>query len=414
MIFQVLIVDDEPHVVESISALLERQCPYELELHSAYRAQQAIEIMKQGRIDLLLTDIQMPGMDGLTLIREVKRLWPDCTSVVLSAYSHFEYAYEAMHSNVAGYILKTEEEQDILGRLNGILAQIEADLDHREWRQSAVTAADSLRQSLLIKMLYDPQQDEDATRRMIAQIGFDPDHEGLAPLLAQSRAGEDVDVGMLRSSLMHYLDEKLDFMVVAPMTMNRFFILLQLSAEQRFLISTLEMVQASILSTGEQEMAFIVCHPWRPSTPLSQVHAKLRRAAEMLEARFEMCVMELDKSSVSGRVTVRFLKEYIAAHITEDLSLVQLSQVTGYNASYLSRVFSAETHEPLVRYIARKRMAAIRRLMLDPSLTLEQIMTITNFNSRSYFNSFVKKETGLSPKKYRTQVCVQGPDGSKR
>lgn len=152
MIFQVLIVDDEPHVVESISALLERQCPYELELHSAYRAQQAIEIMKQGRIDLLLTDIQMPGMDGPTLIREVKRLWPDCTSVVLSAYSHFEYAYEAMHSNVAGYILKTEEEQDILGRLNGILAQIEADLDHREWRQSAVTAADSLRQSLLIKM----------------------------------------------------------------------------------------------------------------------------------------------------------------------------------------------------------------------------------------------------------------------
>ena len=66
-----------------------------------------------------------------------------------------------------------------------------------------------------------------------------------------------------------------------------------------------------------------------------------------------------------------------------------------------------------MRNIARKRMAAIRRLMLDPSLTLEQIMTITNFNSRSYFNSFVKKETGLSPKKYRTQVCVQGPDGSK-
>ena len=82
----------------------------------------------------------------------------------------------------------------------------------------------------------------------------------------------------------------------------------------------------------------------------------------------------------------------------------QLAQITGYNASYLSRMFSTEAHEPLVRYIARKRMELIRRLMLDPSLTLEDIMVMTHFNSRSYFNSFIKKETGLSPKKYRAQV----------
>ena len=91
---------------------------------------------------------------------------------------------------------------------------------------------------------------------------------------------------------------------------------------------------------------------------------------------------------------------------------MQLSQITGYNTSYLSRIFSAETHETLVRYIARKRMALIRKLMLDPSLSLEQIMMITHFNSRSYFNSFIKKETGLSPKKYRAQVGTQGPESS--
>ena len=132
MIFQVLIVDDEPHVVESISALLENNSVYELELHAAYRAQQALEIMRQGRIDLLLTDIQMPGMDGLALVSEVKKLWPDCTAAILSAYSDFHYAYEAIKQGVAGYILKSEEEAEILSKLHAVLAQVEQNLHHHE------------------------------------------------------------------------------------------------------------------------------------------------------------------------------------------------------------------------------------------------------------------------------------------
>lgn len=407
MIFQVLIVDDEPHVVESISALLEKQCPYELELHAAYRAQQAIDIMKQGRIDLLLTDIQMPGMDGLALIREVHSLWPDCTTVILSAYSHFEYAYEAMNCRVAGYILKTEEESDILKRLNAILAQIEADLNHREWRAMDAQPTDALRQSLLMKMLYDAQLTPEETRKMIRDVGFDPDRGSLIPVMVQARPGESISDGMLSSALTHYMGEKLLFMTLSPLTLERFFLLLQPDAAEEFVISTLETVQAAILSTSGQELAFIVDQPWQLRTPLSQVRSKLKRSAEKLEARFDLCVMELDKSSAAGQVTVKFLKEYIAQHITEELSLVQLAQVTGYNTSYLSRIFSAETHEPLVRYIARKRMELIRRLMLDPSLTLEDIMVMTHFNSRSYFNSFIKKETGLSPKKYRAQVGMR-------
>ena len=219
MIFQVLIVDDEPHVVESISALLEQSDRYELELHSAYHAQQAIEIMKQGRIDLLLTDIQLPGMDGLALVREVKQLWPNCTSVILSAYSEFQYAYEAIAQGVAGYILKTEEERDILARLNTILGQIEENLNHREWTTPAPSAMadDPLRQSRFIKLLYDAQITADAAKEALGQLGFEFSGGVLAPMMVQSRPDAVIDRALLLTALERYLGDKLQCIACAPL-----------------------------------------------------------------------------------------------------------------------------------------------------------------------------------------------------
>lgn len=405
MIFQVLIVDDEPHVVESISALLESSGVYELELHAAYRAQQALEIMRQGRIDLLLTDIQMPGMDGLALVSEVKKLWPDCTTAILSAYSDFHYAYEAIKQGVAGYILKSEEESEILAKLHAVLAQVEQNLHHQEWiMQPPADITGTVQQAQLIKLLFDTSLAEDGAASVLAQAGFQPGCGQLIPLMVLARPGETIHATLLGNAIRRYMGDKLMHMVCAPLDVNRFMLLLQLNAGVEFLSSTLEPVQASIQSTSGQELAFLMGGVWTPDKPLSPVFQLLKKAAFRLESQFEMCIMEPEKTVSPGQVTVSFLKEYIKAHINEDLSLVLLAQVTGYNASYLSRIFSAETHETLVKYIARKRMEVIHNLMLDSTLSLEQIMQMTNFNSRSYFNSFVKKETGLSPKKYRAQI----------
>ena len=96
--------------------------------------------------------------------------------------------------------------------------------------------------------------------------------------------------------------------------------------------------------------------------------------------------------------------KYIAKHIAEDISLTRLSEVTGYNTCYLSRVFKSQTGVNLSEYIGRKKMECIQALMQDTDLNIGDIADRCGFVSRTYFNRFVRKHTGMSPKDYKMSL----------
>ena len=111
-----------------------------------------------------------------------------------------------------------------------------------------------------------------------------------------------------------------------------------------------------------------------------------------------------------GELLTERQREFFDLYYNEDLSLSQISDVTGYNPTYLSRLFKEQTGETLIRYITRKRMDHITMLMKDPQLSMQQIMESAGFTTRSYFNQFIKKETGLTPKQYRMRLGTQLPE----
>ena len=107
--YRILLVDDEPHIINMIMRLLDSIENMELDIYYAYSAVDALDIIKKGRIDLLITDIQMPGMNGLELLQQINLFWSGTKSIVLTAYPEFHYAYEVFQQNASGYLLKTEE-----------------------------------------------------------------------------------------------------------------------------------------------------------------------------------------------------------------------------------------------------------------------------------------------------------------
>ena len=105
--YQVLVVDDEPMAASLIVNIINRKySDFEI-MGTAYNGQEALEIMEEkGEPDILITDIQMPVMNGLRLVEETKKRYPDVISVIVSGYQEFEYAKQAISFGVCDYILK--------------------------------------------------------------------------------------------------------------------------------------------------------------------------------------------------------------------------------------------------------------------------------------------------------------------
>jgi excisionase family DNA binding protein len=101
---RILLVDDE----ESIRRLLSRMLESAYDVEIAADAESALRLLREpdAHYDLLISDLNMPGIDGLTLIREARRIDSTLPAIVITGYSSESTAIEALNLGVAGYLTK--------------------------------------------------------------------------------------------------------------------------------------------------------------------------------------------------------------------------------------------------------------------------------------------------------------------
>ena len=114
MILTVLIVDDQEEMCRSLQALLERNG-----LHSLYTTQPArvMEILNSTEVDLLILDVKMPRLDGLTLLQRVRALRPELPVIMISGVATIEHAVEAMRIGARNFYQKPVPLKDLLAEI---------------------------------------------------------------------------------------------------------------------------------------------------------------------------------------------------------------------------------------------------------------------------------------------------------
>ncbi|MBC8078791.1 MAG: response regulator [Gorillibacterium sp.] len=123
--YNLLIVDDEKHYTDSLADTI----PWEKigihNVYKAYSASQALVLIEEVKIDILMTDIRMPKMSGLELIAEIRQIKPGIKSLLLTGHADFEAAQKAVTLQAVDYLLKPVKDEKLLDTVQKIVHQLD-------------------------------------------------------------------------------------------------------------------------------------------------------------------------------------------------------------------------------------------------------------------------------------------------
>ena len=122
---RMIIIDDEPIIRQGIVYKVKNTgLPVSIEGEAA-DGLSGLELVRSVRPQVVVTDIQMPGMNGLTFIREAREIVPEAEFIVVSGFDDFEYAKQAMRYGVKHYLLKPLEDEQLQESLTEIMGRVE-------------------------------------------------------------------------------------------------------------------------------------------------------------------------------------------------------------------------------------------------------------------------------------------------
>ncbi len=406
--YRLLIVDDEPNLVEGLTDYLSDILPPDTDILKAYSGQEARSLLMRFSIDLIVSDIQMPGMLGLELLSHIERDCPACCVIFLTGYDTFQWVQEALrHPCCVDYILKTQGDAAIGASVRKQLARIEQGRDPETLRKMVIAQYDAIRPLMIRQALADwLLGNTDAPPAEIAG------EDGAAAIVClYARRGKEDAARMFPRAIEPLLRDEFPNANIqtTPVGWKEYACLFQFPREDGAPIATLlhaklEKIQNRLHDMGEE----VNCA--YHGAPLTWRAAKdaLRGLHGLLEAADASGEEVLIDDNVHGapapkneRDILLWIKQYIQENIADpNLSLAVVAEKSYYTPSYLSRMFKRYEGVNLLHHIARIRIETACGLLAQGGKNVKEVCKAVGFESPSYFSAFFRRKMGVTPVEY--------------
>jgi len=399
-LWKVLIADDEPIIREGIRYSVNWDRLNMEVVAEAEDGEEAIEKAILHTVDILLVDINMPIVNGLKVIQQVKTELPHCQVVIITGYDEFKYAQEAVRLHVSDYLLKPVDPD----QLEVILNKIQEELVKRKEQNHlwSNTFAQISKNMSTLKMEF-------CREWLLGNLHSDEIESQLRFL----QLPVSIPQQFLAISSTEYLEKR------------------QLMGEsekesyQKKLIERITTVFTDYdIIFFHDDMGSICILAWQvfPSNFAARIE-------EIFKKEWNMYITVYIRENAEDYVHITsFYKEYrdymeneinispivrraktILEHRYNDptISLEKVAIELQVSSVYLSRLFKKELGMNFVQLLTRKRISKAIYLLQSTDYPIVAISELVGYDSQHYFSTAFKKATGVSPNRYRRNLVQE-------
>ncbi len=401
-----LIVDDEPNLVEGLADYLAEMLPPDTDILKAYSGQTAHSLLMRFPIDLIISDIQMPGMLGLELLTHIERNCPTCCVIFLTGYDTFEWIQEALrHPCCVDYILKTQGDAVIGAAVKRQLSLVDKGRDLETLKKQLSAQYRAIRPLIRQQAITDwlqgkadsPLLDNDDTdapaiviclysRRDIGQLAQ------LFPPMLESLLRDEFTGATIETALIGWEEYVclLRFPTTAPMVTH--------------LHTKLSKIQTRLRDLGEVVSCAYHGAPVIPCQAKQALQHLRKLLSAAIEAGEEVIIDSNryhEPAHNNETDLLQWIKQYIAQNIADpNLSLAIIAEKTYYAPAYLSRMFKQHQGENLLSYISGVRVHMACKYLREGKQSVKEVCKAVGFESPSYFSAFFRRNVGVTPVEY--------------
>lgn len=370
-LLSVMIVDDEPFIAQGLSVLIDWQMEgYEI-VKIAGNGYEALEYLKEKEVDLIITDIKMPVMNGLELLEIIKKNHiSDAYFTLLSGYRDFSYARQAMRNECMDYLLKPVEKEELVTLLRKIICISEKARENEQNHNEL--------ELYTKKSLYSYEGEIQASHNGIVLC-----KDNLDTLIEAIEQGEKIAINKSVEKLFDELKRMGDSADNIKLNINYLlFQLIHLATEQDNEVDqekVLHFISASAMGDGMIRGNSIYLS--RFACEYADYLRQLRRNAS------RGVLLEIEKE----------IKENYA----ENLTLRKLSEKYYINSSYLGQIFRKKYGQSFKDYLNNHRINEASKLLLKTDKKMIQIAEDVGYKDSDYFIRKFIELKGCTPSRYR-------------
>ncbi|MFC4102654.1 response regulator transcription factor [Paenibacillus xanthanilyticus] len=448
---RVLIVDDEKIVRKGIATFMPWQDYGMVVVGEANNGENALQFMASNKVDLMLTDLSMPVMSGIELMRETRSKYPHVQIVVLTLHQSFEYVQEALRLGAIDYISKTQLEQeqleDVLGRIAALMRQKGTERAPAAPNKGDLTEADEV--YVLYKLVdqgADAKPDEtweegaveaDAgvwywtsrpksvpAGREAALVCFrdlaELDHKSVMQLLRVYR----------NHDLFYDYDPAASCTVVSDcevrLNRNREEASFSISAIKQGWLSSewifdealfAERIQAlramrlppirlaRMFYTLTDEWNKLYQHIAAAPIEIEDTFASWVQFEEWLRGARELILQANLKPQYSVEIQTSITKamNIVQQRMDQSVSAAEMAQMVNMSSSYFSQCFKQITGQTYTDYSRDMRIERAKEFLRSTTKTIQWIAEQIGYNDEKYFSRLFRDHVGMLPSEYRRQ-----------